>query len=171
MRAPGFTHVKKEIRVLGLATGKADTHHVIGVVYRGRLYLDGVMRTRSQGPDLTDDVIEMVTGSSHHPQIRVILIGSKQIGAGARIDPGRLSEEIGKPVITMGLKTGEKFNHQPTQTFEMKKGREKIAISSFNLKKDVSEKILHYSSYSDGEPEVLRIADLLTSSVTNRKTT
>jgi len=44
--------IKKEIRVIGVAA-KCDAGGItiIGVVFRGNLWLDGVLRTRSVGAD------------------------------------------------------------------------------------------------------------------------
>ncbi len=57
--------VKKEIRVLGIAARSrpGSAIHAVGVVYRGRLYLDGVMRTSSTGPDITEEVAAMIVES------------------------------------------------------------------------------------------------------------
>ena len=77
MRIYHLRQVKKEIRVLGFAakpTGVNDKLYVVGVVFRGKLWLDGVMRTVACGPDITKEVVEMIINSPHHPQIRVILL-------------------------------------------------------------------------------------------------
>ena len=67
--------IKSEIRVIGVAV-QCDPVGVtiIGVVFRGRLWLDGVLKTRSAGVDVTEAVSEMIKRSQHYGQIRVILL-------------------------------------------------------------------------------------------------
>jgi hypothetical protein len=68
--------VKREIRALGIvAKGlRGGGGLAVGVIFRGGLYLDGVIKAKAHGPDITGAVAEMIKASPHYPQIRVLLI-------------------------------------------------------------------------------------------------
>ena len=113
--------VKKEIRVLGIAAkNRSDSAiQAVGVVYRGKLYLDGVMRTSAKGPDITEEIATMIDKSSHKPQIRVILLDAALLHEGIKIDPIRLSNSLSKPVVTMNTEKhtapGDEFSWDRVQ--------------------------------------------------------
>ncbi|MFB0501966.1 MAG: DUF99 family protein, partial [Candidatus Bathyarchaeia archaeon] len=76
-----FRSVKPEIRVLGIDDGIFVPHtkgvvDVVGVVYRGGYWLDGVMRTEVEvdGTDATEKIASMIMGSPHYDQIRVVVL-------------------------------------------------------------------------------------------------
>ncbi len=73
--------IKPEIRVLGVDDGFFIPHteglvSVIGVVFRGGYWLDGVIHTKVaiDGFDATDNIASMINNSSHHKQLRVIML-------------------------------------------------------------------------------------------------
>src|SRR4030066_752462 len=81
LRQEGFRVVKPEIRVLGVDDGgfvprSQDQVLVVGVVFRGGYWLDGVMHTKIivGGFDATQKISGMVIGSSHSAQLRVIIL-------------------------------------------------------------------------------------------------
>ena len=100
--------IKKEIRVLGIASASprqrdAAWTHVVGVVYRGNRWLEGVMRTiipREQ-PNLTPGIIKMATKSSHFPQLRVIILDELINKSGHYTDMESLSKKTGLPVVAV----------------------------------------------------------------------
>jgi hypothetical protein len=102
--------IKKEIRVLGIASASprrddASTH-VVGVVYRGNRWLEGVMRTvapRDQR-NLTPGIAKMVTKSPHFPQLRLIALDELFTKSGSYIDIEALSRKTGLPVVAVLLK-------------------------------------------------------------------
>ena len=80
MTAQRLRQVKREIRVLGVAASRVgEDSIVVGVVYRGSLWLDGVMKTTTREADLTDALIGLVKGSPHYGQIRVILLSKTRM--------------------------------------------------------------------------------------------
>jgi endonuclease V-like protein UPF0215 family len=65
--------VKPEIRVLGIDDGVFIPHtkgvvDVIGVVFRGGYWLDGIMRTQAEidGMDATEKIASMIIESPHY---------------------------------------------------------------------------------------------------------
>lgn len=165
-------HVKEEIRVLGVAVKPSRSEsvlNVIGVVFRGRRWLDGVMKATAQDPDVTDRLAEMIASSPHHPQIRVLLVDDSLIEGGAVIDAYRLSEKTARPVI---LLTTEKGAPQPkadteaaSQRFIMEWEAGSRSVLSIGLRSRVAAKVLEVSTREGLVPEALRVADLVASAV------
>ena len=61
MSTTRLREIKREIRVLGLASYRnsdTDTHETVGVIFRGKHWLDGVLKTSSGDPSITMDVAE-----------------------------------------------------------------------------------------------------------------
>lgn len=69
---------------------------VIGVVFRGNKELDGVLSTISD-VGLEEAISKMLLESKHHGQVRVILMEQK--GLPVKIDPMKIWEKTGKPVL------------------------------------------------------------------------
>jgi endonuclease V-like protein UPF0215 family len=100
--------IKKEIRVLGIASTSprqrdSAATHVVGVVYRGNRWLEGVMRTvvpRDQR-NLTPGIAKMVTKSPHFPQLRLIVVDELFTKSGSYIDIEALRRKTGLPVVAV----------------------------------------------------------------------
>ena len=169
MKMYTLRHVKREIRVLGLAVkpARADhQYHAVGIVYRGRLWLDGVMRTTAQGPEITKDIIEMIKGSPHHAQIRVVLLDGDLMCQGAAVDPVHLSRGTSRPVIAIGF---EEAGHPPEEVsvhqLDIRRGDTSLPTLLVGLKERVATRILETSSRDNMEPEALRVAGLAVSAL------
>jgi endonuclease V-like protein UPF0215 family len=100
--------IKREIRVLGIAFASLHLRNmasiqVVGVVYRGSLWLEGVMRTViSRGrTNLTPDIAKMVVKSPHYPQLRVIVLDKFTTQCGNYIDIKALSRKTRLPVVAV----------------------------------------------------------------------
>lgn len=136
--------VKKEIRVLGIATcRRPESYLTVGAVFRGARWLDGVMTTQTWEPDLTPSLIEMVAESPHHPQIRVIMTHENLTPSGSSIDHYKLSQETRKPVISL---TGSGLLHE-------------------NIDKGSADRVLRTSIREGDMPEALRVASLIASTL------
>jgi endonuclease V-like protein UPF0215 family len=169
MIATTIRQVKKEIRVLGIAierSGKTDRFHVVGVVYRGRLWLDGVMSTVVNETDITGDIVEMIKRSPHHPQIRVALL-SDALTNGATIDPYELSLGISKPVIAIKSCGGQKKFHvnEVGQRLELKSDGATLAAMCYGLRSHEADRVLRVSTREGVLPEALRVAGLVVMAV------
>jgi endonuclease V-like protein UPF0215 family len=149
--------VKKEIRVLGLASfyqPKTRSYEIVAVVYRGKYWLDGVMRTNSKGHEITDKIIQMIKTSNHYHQIRVILINRELLNT--NLDIKKLSLETEKPVMALGCK---KTMQDGLCSCEWRK----TPVSFIGLNEKIAQKVLNMSCKND-EPEALRIARLIVES-------
>jgi endonuclease V-like protein UPF0215 family len=158
--------VKREIRVLGVAARRTTHkgHTVVGVIFRGGLYLDGVLRAESESRDITDDVVEMIVSSSHHPQVRVILLDGELLD-GATADLAILSEAASRPVIAFNPTGMVAPQEGAVERFEMELNEDPVPILSLGIDRAVAERIVNRVSKRRGVPEALRIACLLVSAV------
>ena len=163
--------VKKEIRVLGISAGSRpdSATQAIGVVYRGRLYLDGVMRASAEGPDITGEVAAMIDESPHRPQIRVILLDKALLHNGAKIDPLAISDRLSKPVVALNWREPEAPGEEHIQSLTYKLGDWETQVLSVGLKRDTAARVLKTSSPPGGPPEALRVAGIIVSAVLDKK--
>ena len=163
--------VKKEIRVLGIAARSrpGSAIHAVGVVYRGRLYLDGVMRTSATGPDITEEVAAMIDESPHRPQIRVILLDTALLHDGVKIDPIRLSDSLSKPVVAMNTEEPTALGDEHIQEFTFIQGDTEIPVLSVGLGRQTAAQVLKIASPAGGTPEALRVSEIIVSAVLDKK--
>ena len=107
MSVKKFRTIKPEIRVLGVDDGPFTPHRghalVVGVVFRGGYWLDGVLSTkiRVDGFDVTEKVAAMIVGSSHYRQVRVVMLDGLTFGGFNVVDIKRLNGLTGLPVIVV----------------------------------------------------------------------
>ncbi len=149
--------IKREIRVLGVAVGRDWTGFtIIGAVYRGNLWLDGVLRAHSQDTDVTQAIADMIADSPHAGQIRVILLSRDRL-EGATVSTPELHAKTGKPVIMLGETRGT--------TFTWKKGDEGAVFSGEGLGRWSAEGVLKASTREGVTPEALRVAALTLSAI------
>ncbi len=116
MRGPNvkqvkFREIKPEIRVLGIDDGSFMPHTkgkalVVGTVFRGGKWLDGVLRTYVDidGTDATKRIVDMVNASRHKGQIRVIMVEGLTFAGFNVIDIKRIFKETGLPVVALNRK-------------------------------------------------------------------
>jgi endonuclease V-like protein UPF0215 family len=160
--------VKREIRVLGIAVTKIlSMYNIVGVVFRGKLYLDGVIRTQATKPDLTDSIAEMIMESSHYQQIRIILLQYSLLGKRAIIGLKRLSMLVGKPVIMIYDKKTipQKQLSQDVEEVKLKLGGNLIRVFLAGVSPKVAERAIYIATHKETVPEVLRVVGIITSSL------
>jgi endonuclease V-like protein UPF0215 family len=103
--------VKPEIRVLGIDDGRFVPHSksqvpIVGVVFRGGYWLEGVMSTTVtvDGVDSTERISKMVISSPHYKQLRVIMLNGVTFGGFNIVDIQTLNRCTGLPVIVVTQK-------------------------------------------------------------------
>ncbi|WGI17774.1 DUF99 family protein [Methanonatronarchaeum sp. AMET-Sl] len=104
-------NIKGEIRVLGVDDGpyqknKNQKTIVVGTVFRGGSWIDGVTRTdiKIDGLDATQKISQMTLNSRHHDQIRVIFLDGITYGGMNTVDIEQLHQKTNKPVIVASRK-------------------------------------------------------------------
>jgi endonuclease V-like protein UPF0215 family len=102
--------VKEEIRILGIDDGpftrKDKKVIVVGVVFRGGEFIDGLLRTYVDidGLDATEKLSEMINSSKHKQQLKVIMLDGITLGGFNIIDVKKLYSETKIPVIVVNRK-------------------------------------------------------------------
>jgi endonuclease V-like protein UPF0215 family len=185
--------VKPEIRVVGVDDGVFVPHthgkcDVIGIVFRGGYWLDGVMRTQVEidGLDATDKIGEMITGSPHYGQLRVIMLDGVTFAGFNVVDTARLFEMTRLPVIAVtrkkpdfqdirkaveNLPFSEKrwraiSNADKIIRVAARRGEEAVYIQARGVESDVAVKIVRNTATRSNVPEALRVAHLIASGLT-----
>jgi endonuclease V-like protein UPF0215 family len=189
-----FRVIKPEIRVLGVDDGAFIPHvkgqvPVVGVVFRGGYWLDGVMHTEIavDGFDATDEISSMITSSPHYKQLRVIMLNGITFAGFNIVDVKKLNTATKLPIITV---TREKpdlvkirealqnLSHSEERWRAILSAGETIEVSTRNAKakvymqtagvsKEDAQKILRLTSTRSNIPEALRVAHLIASGITH----
>ena len=172
MNTVSLRQVKREIRVLGISFEPSqcfDHINVIGVIFRGGNWIDGVIRTKSFEPDVTERTAEMITTSTHHPQIRVILLEKTLIERGPNIDPHSLSTLTARPVILISTDkidlASEPNSDLVVQSFILKRDEGELFVISIGLDRQDAVDALEVSTRKGILPEALKVAQLISSTL------
>ena len=194
MARKSFGMIKPEIRVLGVDDGVFTPHveslvPVVGVVFRGGYWLDGVMHTEIlvDGFDATERISAMVTGSPHYKQLRVIMLNGITFAGFNVVDIKALNATTDLPVIAV---TREKpdlplirraLEHLPRSEerwkavlnagelskVSMRKEGEKVYLHTAGISVLDAEKIVRLTSTRSNLPEALRVAHLVASGISH----
>lgn len=185
--------IKPEIRVLGVDDGVFVPHtkgsvDVVGVVFRGGYWLDGAMRTEIQidGTDATEKIALMILNSSHHKQLRVVMLNGITFAGFNVVDIQELSRRVGLPVIAV---TREKPNFEEIRAalenlpkseerwsaikkageileVQTREGEEPVYMQIAEISRDDAERIVRKTSTRSNIPEALRVAHVIASGLT-----
>lgn len=103
--------IKEEIRVVGFDDGPFEKNKtknviVVGVIFRGGKFLDGLLSTkiRVDGLNATNKLIKLINGSRHKPQLRVIMLNGITFGGFNIVDIEKLNRRTSLPVIAVTRK-------------------------------------------------------------------
>ena len=184
--------VKPEIRILGIDDGQFVPHsksqvHVVGVVFRGNCWLEGIMSSMVtvDGFDATSNISNMITSSPHYKQLRVVMLNGITFAGFNVVDIKLLNVKTGLPVIAVTskkpdltevhnalrhlsgteehwnavLNAGELF---PVTTRGEKK---KIYVETAGISKSLAEEVIRLTSTRSKIPEPLRVAHLVASGI------
>ena len=194
MSVKKFRVIKQEIRVLGVDDGVFTPHTkdlvpVVGVVFRGGFWLDGVMHTSVEvdGCDATDKITSMVITSPHYKQLRVIMLDGITFAGFNVVDVNGLSMQTKLPVITV---TREKpdfgeirkaLSNLPRseerwkailnagEVFEVpgRNKRETVYMQTSRISEEDARRIVRLTSTRSNVPEALRVAHLVASGISS----
>ena len=106
MKNKKFHKIKQEIRILGIDDAPFPPHTkdkvmLIGTIFRGGTWLDGVLKTyiTGDGIDSTEKIIQMVNKTRHKGQIRVIMLDGITFGGFNLVSIKEIFDKTGIPVI------------------------------------------------------------------------
>ena len=188
-----FRSIKPEIRVLGVDDGVFIPHSkglvdVVGIVFRGGYWLDGVMRTEIEidGLDATEKIASMIIKSPHYKQLRVIMLSGITFAGFNVVDIKELYNKTNLPVIALtrdppkmeeikqaleNLPEKEKrwkaiLNAGEIIEVQTREGEEPIYMQIAGLERRDAEKIVKITSTRSNIPEPLRVAHIIASGLT-----
>lgn len=184
--------IKPEIRVLGVDDGVFVPHSkgfalVVGVVFRGGYWLDGVMSTKVEvdGFDATNRIASMITNSPHYKQLRVVMLDGVTFAGFNVVDIRELNAETNLPVIAVtrdrpdfddirralqNLSASQKrwravLNAGEIFEVDTRSKRERAFMEICGILEDDARKILKLTSTRSSIPEALRVAHLVASGI------
>jgi endonuclease V-like protein UPF0215 family len=188
-----FRSIKPEIRVLGVDDGDFVPRakglvNVVGVVYRGGYWLEGVMRTEIEvdGMDANEKIAQMIRISPHYDQLRVVMLDGITFAGFNVVDIKKLFEMVKLPVIAVTRekpdlkKIKEALKNLPEyekrcaaiksagEIFEVqsRKASEPIYMQIAGISESDAEKIVKSTSTRSSIPEALRVAHIIASGLT-----
>ena len=191
-----FRSIKPEIRVLGIDDGvfvprTRGTVDVVGVVYRGGYWFEGVMRTEItiDGLDATEKISAMIESSPYYRELRVIVLDGVTFAGFNVVDIRKLSRRVDLPVISVArkkpdleeirsaLKNLPDFdirwrameNAGKISAVEIRKGENPIYIHIAGILREDAEKIMKKTSTRSLIPEALRVAHIIASGLTRSR--
>jgi endonuclease V-like protein UPF0215 family len=189
-----FRVIKPEIRVLGVDDGTFVPHTkgfapVIGVVFRGGYWLDGVMSTRVEvdGFDATDRIASMTVDSPHYRQLRVIMLDGVTFAGFNVVDIKELNEKVNLPVIAVTrdrpgfTEIRDALKHLPESERRWKAvtnagkilkvstrdKNESVFIETAGILEEDARKIVKLTATRSSVPEALRVAHLIASGISS----
>lgn len=187
-----FRVIKSEIRVLGVDDGVFRPHAkgfalIIGVVFRGGHWLDGVMHTKIEvdGLDATDKIATMITSSPHYKQLRIVMLNGVTCAGFNVINLRKLNMKTCLPIIAVTRhkpnfkKIREALKHLPNYEerwntirdtgtpFKASTGHKGATIYAQirGIAEEDARRILRLTSTRSCIPEPLRVAHLVASGV------
>ena len=188
-----FRSVKSEIRVLGIDDGRFVPHtkgtvEIVGVVYRGGYWFEGVMHTEItiDGIDATKKIADMIQSSPYYRELRVVILDGITFAGFNVVDVSKLSHMIDLPVMSIArekpdleeirraLKNLPEFelrwqameNAGKLFDVETRKGENPIYIQKAGILLEDAKKIIKKTSTQSNIPEALRVAHIIASGLT-----
>ncbi len=188
----GIQAIKPEIRILGIDDGgfvprSRGRALVVGVVFRGGYWLDGVMHTyvAVDGFDATRRISNMVIRSPHYKQLRIIMLNGITFAGFNVVNIQTLNKTTNLPIIAITREkpdlTGirKAIGNLPRckarwnailaagDVFELttRKPTESIFVHVAGMTIDETGRIVRLASTRSNVPEALRVAHLVASGI------
>lgn len=188
-----FRSIKPEIRVLGIDDGGFVPHtkgavDVVGVLYRGGQWFEGLMRTEItiDGLDATRKIADMVKNSPFYGEIRIIVIDGVTVAGFNVVDIRELSRRVNLPVISVvrekpdfedirsalknlsdsEIRWQSMENAGELYEVETRQGEKPIYIHTAGILAEDAEKVMKITSTRSLVPEALRVAHIIASGLT-----
>ena len=180
-----FRIIKREIRILGIDDAPFPPHTknnvmLIGTIFRGGTWLDGVLRTyiKGDGTDSTSNIIKMVNGSRHKDQMGVIMLDGITFGGFNVVNIKEIFDETGIPVIVIMRKFPNfeeikkalmRFEDcrerwaliQETGTVHKIENIEPLYIQIYGIDLEDAKEIVSIATTRSAIPEPIRVAHLI----------
>ncbi len=188
-----FRSVKPEIRVLGIDDSGFIPHTkgvvtVVGVVYRGGYWFEGVMQTEItiDGLDATEKIADMIKSSPYYRELRVVVLDGVTFAGFNVVDITKLYRKVDLPVIAVVREKPdmEKIRRalENLPDFEIRwqamenagkiiavktrSGENPVYMHIAGILREDAEKIMKKTSIRSNIPEALRVAHIIASGLT-----
>ncbi len=186
--------VKPEVRVVGIDDGRFTPHskeqvHVVGVVFRGGYWLDGLMCTLLTVDDFdaTEKIANMILQSPHYKQLRVIMLNGITFAGFNIVDLKALNTATKLPVIAVThkkpdlVKVQRALGRLPKSqerwkaiqnageilTMSTRNPNQKIYVEIAGINEQISREVLRLTSTRSNIPEALRVAHIVASGISS----
>ncbi len=181
---------KSEIRILGFDDAafskESKTVPVIGVIYRGGKFPDGILRTdiAVDGLDATEKLIKRINSTRHKQQLKVLMFDGITLGGFNIVDIKQLYKKTHLPVIVINrkhpnlkdvekaLKNFKDYRKRWKMILDAGKikscslkNNKKVYYQSIGLSDEETEEIIQLSCTNSQIPEALRVAHLIATAV------
>lgn len=191
-----FRSIKPEIRVLGIDDGgfvprTKGTVDVVGVVYRGGYWFEGVMRAEItiDGLDATEKIAAMIESSPYYRELRIVVLDGVTFAGFNVVDISKLSRRVELPVISVARKKPDleeirsalknlpdfeirwRAMENAGKIFEVetRKGENPVYMHIAGILREDAEKIMKKTSTRSLIPEALRVAHIIASGLTRSR--
>lgn len=188
MQKVKFWRIKPEIRILGIDDGPFEPRArgevpLVGVVFRGGRWLDGVLRTtiEQDGTNVTERVVEMVNRSRHRGQLRIVMADGVTFAGFNVLNIKTVFKQTGLPVIVISRErpnmadVRKAIKHLPDwrERWKVVKGSGKIYpvrtkrraapiyMQFVGMKRTDADQVIKLASTRSLIPEPLRVAHLI----------
>ncbi len=180
-------HIKPEVRILGIDDSAllSEKVMIVGVVFRGGDWIDGVLRSEitKDGLDATEIICKMIKKSKHYGQIRTVILDGITYGGFNVVDIQMLYRETGIPVVVVmrsypdfeKIKSALKYFPDGEARWEIikrageiermygKKGS--VYVQRAGIGMETVKKIIRLTSIRSNIPEPLRVAHLIATGI------
>ncbi len=183
---------KKEIRIIGFDDGPFQSRDrvpvpVVGVIYRGGSFLDGMLKTEVtvDGLDATEKLINVINSSRHKQQLKLVMTDGLTFGGFNLIDIKEMHERTRLPVIVINRKHPDirEVTKALKRNFEDSKERirimknagkvklhilpnkQRVYYQAVGLSDDEVKEIINLSTTHSFIPEPLRVAHIIATAV------
>lgn len=178
--------IRREIRIIGWDdtrhTRRTKTVLLIGTVFRGGQFLDGMLSTRVQkdGLDSTDKIAQSVMKSRHYDQLSIIMLDGITFGGFNIVDIRKLNRLTKLPVIAIQRRRPDMkaFRDAIKKVFpdwrkriaivkrtgevkEFKKNGKLFYYQNAGISKEQCEQVLDVCTLRGNVPEPIRVAHLI----------
>jgi uncharacterized protein len=178
--------LKPEARIIGIDDSMFDKHAdkevlVIGVIFRGGSFLDGVLTTRAEvdGSDATDKLAMMINTSKFKVQLQCIMLDGIAVGGFNIVDVAELHHLTSLPVIVVmrdypiveEVVSALRMLGMESKIPLLKKAGEIVKIDSIHIQfigmgLDKAQELIKLTCTHSHIPEPLRVAHLIGQGIT-----
>ena len=163
--------LKKEIRILGLSISRElkGRRIVVGVVFRGKSWLDGVFTCSldTGRGDSISRISKAVTKSRQYSQLHAVIISTKRNVLQAGIDLAELARKIKLPVISITQKhrASKRKGNDGTgvKHYELIVNHKQVSVLAKGITAEKAQEVFAIASGPHSQiPEAARVANLIT---------